>query len=184
MIVYKNTKVKVGSLDGDRDFFDIVAGLLPGDTLAPYLFIICFDYLFQMSIDLIKENGFMLANDYGCELCWWHSAPGKYTAQAESLLRSLKWVTSGIGLHVNMDKTELMSFNQRGDISTLNERSLKLVEKFTYLRRSVTCTKNDINKQLAKVWTVIYRLSVILKSDLTDKIKTSFFQIAVMSILL
>ena len=42
----------------------------------------------------------------------------------------------------------------------------------------------DINTQLAKAWTTIDRLSVIWKSDLTDKIKRSFFQAAVLLILL
>ena len=41
MILYRNTKVKVRSPDADTEYFDIVAGVLPGDTLAPYLFIIC-----------------------------------------------------------------------------------------------------------------------------------------------
>ena len=37
MILYKNIKAIVRSPDGDTDFFDIVAGILQGDTLAPYL---------------------------------------------------------------------------------------------------------------------------------------------------
>ena len=45
MILYKNTKVKVRSPDGDTEYFDIVAGVLQGDTLAPYLFIIFLDYV-------------------------------------------------------------------------------------------------------------------------------------------
>ena len=61
MMLYENTKVKVHSLDGDTDYFDIVTGVLQGDTLAPYLFIICLDYALRTSIDLIKENGFKLA---------------------------------------------------------------------------------------------------------------------------
>ena len=60
MILYRNTKMKVRSLDEDTDYFDIVAGLLQGDTLAPYLFIICLDYVLRTSIDKIKENGFKL----------------------------------------------------------------------------------------------------------------------------
>ena len=40
MMLYKNTKVKVYSSDGDTDYFDIVAGALQGDALAPYMFII------------------------------------------------------------------------------------------------------------------------------------------------
>ena len=60
MILYRNTKVKVRSLDGDTEYFDIVAGVLQRDTLAPYLFIICLDYMLRTSIDKIKENGFEL----------------------------------------------------------------------------------------------------------------------------
>ena len=77
-----------------------------------------------------------------------------------------------------------MCFNQRGNISTLNGNSLKLVDKFTYLGNSISSTKTDTNMWLAKVWTAINRLLVIWKSDLTDKIKRSFFQAVVISILL
>ena len=66
----------------------------------------------------------------------------------------------------------------------LNGSSLRLVDKFTYLGSSVSSTEKDINTELAEAWTVIDRLSIICKSDLTDKIKRSFFQAAVMSILL
>ena len=45
LILYRNTKVKMCSPDGDTDYFDIVAGVLQGNTLAPYLFIICLDYM-------------------------------------------------------------------------------------------------------------------------------------------
>ena len=60
MILYRNTKVKVHFLDGDTDNFDIVAGVLQGDTLSPYFFIICLDYVLRTSIDKIKENSFEL----------------------------------------------------------------------------------------------------------------------------
>ena len=61
---------------------------------------------------------------------------------------------------------------------------LKLVDKFTYLGSSVASTEKDIDTRLKKAWTAINRLSVIWKSDLTDKMKRSFFQAAVTSILL
>ena len=44
----------------EADFFDIVAGILQEVISNPYLFIICLDYVLQMSINLIKENGFTL----------------------------------------------------------------------------------------------------------------------------
>ena len=40
MKLYKNIKVMAFSPDRDTDFFNIVAGVLQGNTLAPYLFII------------------------------------------------------------------------------------------------------------------------------------------------
>ena len=60
-MLLKTTKVKARSPDDETYFFDIIAGVLLGDTLAPYLFIICQDYVLRMSIDLMKENGFTLA---------------------------------------------------------------------------------------------------------------------------
>ena len=77
-----------------------------------------------------------------------------------------------------------MCYNQTGDISTIDGTPLKLVDKFTYLGSSVASTEKDIDTRLTKVWTAINRLSIIWKSDLTDKMKRSFFKAAVASILL
>ena len=104
--------------------------------------------------------------------------------QAETLLHSLERAAAGIGLHVNAHKTECMCYNQTGDISTLDGISLKLVDKFTYLGSSVSSTEKDIDTRLTKSWRAIYSLLIIWKSDLTDKMKRSFFQAAVGSILL
>ena len=104
--------------------------------------------------------------------------------QAETLLHSLEQAAADISLHVDAHKTEYTCFNQTGDISTLDRTSLKLVDKFTYLGSSVSSTEKDIDKRLTKAWTAINKLSIIWKSDLTDKMKCSFFQAAVVSILL
>ena len=58
------------------------------------------------------------------------------------------------------------------------------LQRFTYLGSSVASTEKDIDTRLTKAWTAINRLSIIWKSDLTDKMKRSFFQAAVTSILL
>ena len=194
MMLYRNTKVKVRSPDRDTNYFGIVAGVLQGDILAPYLFIICLDYMLRTSIDKIKENSFKLTKersrsysaktitdtDYADDIAPLANAP----AQAETLLHSLERAAAGIGLYVNAHKTEYMCFNQTGDISTLNGSSLKLVDKFTYQGSSVSSIKTDIDTRLTKAWTANNRLSVIWKSDLTNKIKRSFFQAAVVLILL
>ena len=159
MILYRNTKVKFRSLDGDTDCFNIVAGVLHGDTLAPYLFIICLDYVLRTSIDKMKDNSFKLPKersrrypaqtitdaDYADDI----ALLANISAQTETLLHSLEWAAAGIGLGSNVSSTE-----------------------------------NDIYMRLAKAWTAINRLSVIWISDLTNKIKCSFFQAAVVLILL
>ena len=147
MILYKNTKVKVRSPDGDTDYFDIVAGVLQGDTLAPYLFLICLDYVLRTSIDNIRENGIELTKkrsrrypaktmtdaDYADDIALLANTPN----QAETLLHSSERAAAGIGLHVNAYRTEFMCFNQKGDISTLDGTSLKLVDKRSFFHAAV-----------------------------------------------
>ena len=166
-ILYRNTKVKVRSPDGDTEYFDNVAGVLPGDTLAPYLFIICLDYVLRTSIDKIRENGFELTKkrsrrylaktitdaDFADDIVILANTPN----QAEILLHSLERAAAGIGLHVNAHKTEYMCYNQTSDIYI----HLKLVDKFTYLGSSFSSTKKDINTRLTKAWTAINKLSII-----------------------
>ena len=147
MILYRNTKVKVCSPDGDTEYLDIVAEVLQGDTLAPYFFIICLDYVLRTSIDKIRENGLELTKkrsrrypaktitdtDYIDDIAILANTPN----QAKTLLHSLEQAAAGIGFHVNAHKTEYMCYNQTGDIFTLDGTSLKLVDKFTYLGSSL-----------------------------------------------
>ena len=150
--------------------------------------------IYFSSIDKIRENGFELTKkrsrrypaktitnaDYADDIAILANTPN----QAETRLHSLERAAAGIGLHVNPHKTEYMCYNQTVDISTLDGTPLKLVDKFTYLESSVSSTEKDIDTRLTKAWTAINRLSIIGKSDLTDKRKRSFFQAAVVSILL
>ena len=84
----------------DADYFDIIAGVQQGDTLAPYLFIICLDNVLRTSTDKIKENGFKLTKersrrypaktitdaDYADDIALLVNTP----AQAETLLHGLE----------------------------------------------------------------------------------------------
>ena len=145
--------------------------------------------MLRTSIDKIQENGFKLTKergrrypaktitdaDYADDIALLANAP----AQSETLLHSLERAATGIGLYVNTQKTEYMCLNQTGDTSTLNGSALKLVDKFTYLGSSVSSIETDIDTRIAKAWTAIDRLLVVWKSDLTDKMKRSFFQAAI-----
>ena len=183
----------------ETNYFDIVADVLQGDTLAPYLYIICLDYVLRTSIDLMKENGFKQAKERSKSYPAQTITNVDYADDIANTLPKPKpcyivWNEQQVTWASMSTQTRLyMCFNQRDDISTLKSGPLKLVAKFTNLRSSVSSTENDINTGtllqplhtqpltwktdintwLAKAWTAIDSLSVIWKSDLTDKIKRS-----------
>ena len=84
----------------ETDYFDIEAGVLQGDALTSYLFIISVDYVLRMSIDKMKDNGFKLTKkrsrrysgqtikdaDYANDIVLLANTP----AQAKTLLHSLE----------------------------------------------------------------------------------------------
>ena len=142
----------------ETEYFDIVSGVQQGDTLAPYLFITCLDYVLRTSIDKIRQKRLtekrsrrypaktITDADYADDIAILTNTPN----QDETLLHSLERATAGIGLDVNAQKTEYKCYNQTGDISTQGGTTLKLVDKFTYLGSSVSSTEKDIDTELTK----------------------------------
>ena len=62
-------------------------------------------------------------------------------------------------------------FKEKGAISTLSGKPIKSVNQFTNLCSNISSTESDVQIHLVKVWTAIDWLSIIWKSDLSDKIK-------------
>ena len=107
MIMYKNTQAFVRSPDGDTEFSDIIAGVLPGDTLAPYLFIIVLHYVLR-SLDQNKKLYFTLRKqlsrrypaemltdaDFADDLVLLSNKIGN----AEKLLKILETAAASVGL--------------------------------------------------------------------------------------
>ena len=115
--LYENTQAKVITPDGDTDLFNILAGVLQGDTLAPYLFAIVLDYVMRQAINgRESELGFELVSRRG------RRQPPIYVTdldfaddiallceeieQAQKLLNSVEAEAAKVGLHVNAKKTE------------------------------------------------------------------------------
>ena len=59
--MYEGIRARVIAPDGETEFFSILAGVLQGDTLAPYLFAIILDYAMRKAIGGKEEElGFTL----------------------------------------------------------------------------------------------------------------------------
>ena len=71
-ILYRNTKVKVRSPDGNTDNFDIVARVLQGDTCL------------ELRADKEKKQKVPRKNNYRRRLRRWHSVTGEYTQPSQN----------------------------------------------------------------------------------------------------
>jgi len=81
MFLYENATAKVRSPDGDTDFSKVLAGVLQGDTVAPYLFIICLDYVLRTSIDALRDQSFTLKERRN----------GRYPASYITIIMQMTW---------------------------------------------------------------------------------------------
>ena len=179
---------------GDTDFFDIIAVVLQGDTLAPFLFIICLEYVLRTSAEKIKNLSFILTKsrssrhpaititdaDYANDVALMSNT---ITEAQSPLLHSLETAAGDIGRYVNAGKTEFISYNQTGSIKTLNGKALKSVNSFTYLGRNIASTETDAKTRIGKAWSALDVINAVWKSSLPDDIKRDFFQAAVETVL-
>ena len=121
LMLYTNTSSIVQSPDGDTDLFEITSGVLQGDILAPYLFIICLDYALRRSLDVNKDLGFTLQyarsrrhpdikvtnTDYADDL----AILSNYLSEATILLHQLEKAASEVGLNINISKTKFFCYH-------------------------------------------------------------------------
>ena len=121
-----------------------------------------------------KKQTVLRTNYYGRRLHRRHIGSCKYTYPSRILLHSLEQAAGGIGLSLNADEMEYMCYNQKAEISSLNDGALKLVDMFTYFGSNVSSSENDINMRLEKTWTAIDKLLIKWKSNLSDEIKQIF----------
>ena len=107
-IMYNNPTSYVQSADGPTKEFVTTAGILQGDTLAPYLFVITVDYILRQSVDTIKEKGIVIKPgksnrdrfkyltdlDYADDI----ALTGTLLKDAQDLLTSLENASARVGL--------------------------------------------------------------------------------------
>ena len=192
--LYQNTTAQVRTPDGDTDFFKVLAGVLQGDTLAPYLFIIVLDYVLRTSLDKNTGLGFTLHPrrsrrcpavtitdaDFADDLALF----ADNNKDAEALLLVLEVAAEAVGLRINRDKTEYMSFRTTGTIKCKSGERLDEVTNFKYLGSWLASSTADMKTRIAQSWKAHNKLDKIWKSSLSREMKISLFRSLVLSILL
>ncbi len=194
-LLYQNTSASVLSPDGETEQFEIKAGVLQGDTLAPFLFALVVDYAMRQAIDGREaELGFeitprksrrvpaiivtdlLFADDI--------ALISEEIEQAQELLNRVETEAAKVGLHMNTKKTEVMAYNH-GDVNIqpINGTTLKKVENFKYLGAWMSSSEKDFEIRKAIAWSACHKLKTIWSSQLSRNLKVRLFRATVESVL-
>ena len=164
--LYRDTSARVVTSDGESEEFRIHAGVLQGDTLAPFLFIVALDYALRKAIAGREEElGFTLTRrrsrrqpavvltdlDYADDIC----LVSKEAEQAQELLTRVETECAKVGLRLNAKKTEYIAYNlpaEHPPLRTVDGTVLREVNDFKYLGSWVNSTDRDVKDRRALAW--------------------------------
>ena len=182
---YRETSCYVSTPDGDSDSFDIVTGVMQGDPLAPFLFIICLDYAMRSAI--LDTDGIVLKRRRSrrhppqrlCDLDFADDIAliEETIKKAEELLHRVERDCQHVGLCLNPKKTKFMLVNSNDPtpLTTSDGSIIERVDDFTYLG-GLTNTANEINVKLGKAWGAINALTKVWKSPVKKETKINVFR--------
>ena len=192
-IMYEDTSAVVLTPEGESDSFSVNTGVLQGDPLAPYLFIIVLDYALRTALNV--TDGLTLSRrrssrhpaqylsdlDYADDI----SLLADTLLDAESLLHKVEACCKSIGLSLNAKKTKYMVINPStsDDVTALDGSKLDKVDDFKYLG-SYTNTARDIECRKAQAWSALFALTKVWRSSISMTTKLKIFKTSIESILL
>ena len=121
MMINKNTRSLVSSPDGDTPYFEITTGILQCDTLAPFVFIICLDYILKTSLYNNLELGVTLteikSRRYPSEKITHYTnyandidVTSNTLKDDNTLLLKIESAAKEIGRCINTEKTEYIQY--------------------------------------------------------------------------
>jgi hypothetical protein len=178
--------------------FDITTGVLQGDVLAPFLFIVVMDYVMSRS----EQNfGFVYQprtstasrghleqrindQDYADDEALLESS----IARANEQLTTHCLEARGVGLEINVDKTEYMVINprpsERNAQLLLNGKPIKRVENFKYLGANLKSSAYDLACRRGQAWAAFWALERIWRDkSIRLDLKINICKTVVLSVL-
>ena len=192
-VMYKDTPALVITPEGETDAFSIDTGVLQGDPLAPFLFIIVLDYALHTSIT--DSDGLTLKHRRSSRhpaevLAGQHYADDIALLEdsmeaAQDLLNRVEKACQDIGLFLNAPKTKYMHLNPSTDINLVasDDSEIECVNDFKYLG-GYTDTAHDMDVRIAQSWSALHSLQKVWKSPIKKETKTKVFQACIETILL
>jgi len=186
--MYTNTMARVISPDGETELFEITAGVLQGDTLAPFLFIIVLDYAMRKAIEGKEADlGFMITPrksrrhpkevlvdlDFADDIALLSDGIEK----AQELLLKVETECRKVGLGLNGPKTKSLVYNVDSPppLQTRDGTVLEYAKDFKYLGSWVDSSSKDIGVRKAQAWKALNGMTRIWTSRVKPELKKRFF---------
>ena len=192
--MYRDTSACVSTELGPTEWFKTTSGVLQGDTLSPYLFIVLLNYALKKTLP--DDVGFVVHKQNGS----WN--PGIYIGVlayaddicllAESIdgikcsLHRLETFATEIGLTINHNKTKVVHLGQASvrHVCFANGDPVDSRDKFEYLVVPTSNAETVYRSRLLKAWAAVTKLRSIFNFKANDAIKIGLCRSAVESILL
>ena len=192
-ILYEGSTSRV-LIDGQLSKeFAITTGVLQGDVLAPFLFIIVIDYVMNKSEN---DYGFITHPrkssrypqqrlndlDYADDIALLEGSQSRAQEQLEECSRT----ASSVGLEINIGKTKQIIFNAAAsEPLKLNGEEIEIVNDFKYLGSLMATTGNEIKSRKGQAWSAFWKMTKLWHSSkMSLALKMRIFKASVISVLL
>jgi len=194
MSLYTDTTACVRTSSGCTDEFGTTSGVLQGDTLAPYLFVIVMDYI--MRISLTAEDGYTVRRRMSARHAAVRIPALAYADDAallsdngESAQRQLhrfETASAKVGLRLNASKTKVMFVGDipHSDIHTVSGSTLAACDEFCYLGCNIADNTGAFQRRRQLAWVAARKLTTVWNSAASDGAKMQLFKSTVESVLL
>ena len=188
-------------VDGNiSEEFNVTTGVLQGDTLAPFLFIVIMDYIMKNAqsehTNKKGENGFITN-------MWLSSRQPTTTIhdlgfaddiallensldRAQTQLRTTARWANKVGLQININKTHaLTNQNTNNKSIKLNGQPIQWVDNVKYLGSMVLSSSTNVKARKGQAWKAFWKMKNVWKSTaIPIHLKINIFQASCQSILL
>ena len=185
-VIYSSNKSKVRLGEKLSEAFHITTGVLQGDTLAPFLFIIILDYILKQTdpnhgikTHLPDSDVSLPDLDFADDIV---SFDSKETAAGEHL-QNLEREAATVGLKINGDKSKILLVNYQfsNQLPTSLEK-LEIVEDFKYLGAKIVSSYDDFKRRCGIAWSKFWRLEKVWRSTkISLKLKLRLFDSLILS---
>lgn len=183
--VYKTSTAKI-RLDKKGGRIDIKRGVRQGDPVSPKIFAAVLENIFrglewqQFGITI---NGNLISHlRFADDLILFSDSPKKL----QTMISDLDIESKKAGLHMNMDKTKVMTLNEKTEIKVNNE-TIDYVDEYSYLGQNIS-PDDQMNKEIqnrtTNAWKRYWSLKEIFKDKhMNIKVKTKLFETCISPIL-